>query len=352
MNRTSNYITSLVLNSEKADYVVSANNHSDVKFYNIDFRTLLGDSFELGAKYNIILNTNISYKNSGTMDNNDYRNWRTFESDAMDFKQYSFYGNSGFTKSNKWMWHCSYASVDRVHILTSQCTFTLTKPMGYIYLSSYFPDRNSTSTAGGTYYRNTGCYDIYKCLPNNNKLVIYKTLMLNRQIASLRLSMNDISTSDTLANYPLENSIGSMDTYRTTIVFKNLDMRAILGDMYDRYEYFNICMPIMFNGGSTFGTANVDKLVRFNVSGLPWVNNTYDVQSRSLTNSCVLGFQKLSTSISLVQYNYANIATFRRCENINFTITITRYNGDACATTALYPRSDFYFKIYPCDTQC
>lgn len=349
MSRTSKYITSLILNSEKADYVDGSSNHCNVKFYKIDFRTLLGDQYELGAKYNIVLSTNTSYKNAGTMDNNDYRNWRIFESDAMDFKQYSFYGNSAFAKSNKWIWHCSYASVDRVHVLTNQCTFVLTKPTGYVYLSAYFPDRNATAPAAGIYYRNTSCYDIVKCLPKNNRSVIYKSLMLNRQIASLRLSMNDISTSDTAGNFPIETSVGSIDTWRTTITFKNLDMRAILGDMYNKYEYFNISLPIVFSNGSTFGTGNVDKLIRYNITGLPWTNNTYDVQTQGLTNSCVMGFSKLSTSISLIQYNYANIGTFRRCENINLTISITRYTGDACATTALFPRSDFYFKIYPCD---
>jgi hypothetical protein len=48
-------ISKLVLNTNFADVNVGGNN-ADCTFYNINFRNLLGDNFELGAKYSLNLN--------------------------------------------------------------------------------------------------------------------------------------------------------------------------------------------------------------------------------------------------------------------------------------------------------
>ncbi len=49
----------------------------------------------------------------------------------------------------------------------------------------------------------------------------------------------------------------------------------------------------------------------------------------------------------LLNYGHANVATFRKCENIDFTIKLKRYNGDNPVTTNIFGRTDWYFKIYP-----
>ncbi len=57
---------SLVFDSNKADYVNSANNHSDSIFRNVNFRILLGDDFELNAKYNLSVSSIITNKTTTT----------------------------------------------------------------------------------------------------------------------------------------------------------------------------------------------------------------------------------------------------------------------------------------------
>ncbi len=171
--------------------------------------------------------------------------------------------------------------------------------------------------------------------------------MMNRRQASLRLSMNDISIDDTGGSYPLTNSIGYMSQYRDQIVFKNINMKFLLQEMYDQYEYFNIALVCIMSDGSAFGTATIDRMVRFEMSGLPWVNNTYNVSTMNNEGSAVMGFAKVSTSDTLLNYSYANMASFRKCENVDITINVKRYTGDTCTSTALLGRTDFYFKIFP-----
>ncbi len=101
-------------------------------------------------------------------------------------------------------------------------------------------------------------------------------------------------------------------------------------------------------GASTFGTNAIDKLIRIDMLGLPWVNNTYDVSNNYNSDYAVIGTIKLNTTVTSLNYSYANVATFRKCDITNLTIRFMRYDGVYCTTTALFPKIDMYFKIYPC----
>lgn len=69
------------------------------------------------------------------------------------------------------------------------------------------------------------------------------------------LKSTSINKSDTPATYyevAVINNIGKVDESRTSLTWNNISLRNVLGEMYDRYEKFNISLN--FVGGSATGT--------------------------------------------------------------------------------------------------
>jgi hypothetical protein len=57
--------------------------------------------------------------------------------------------------------------------------------------------------------------------------------MSNLQIASLVLRSSDLTPG-------ASNQYGSSDTYQLIQTWNNINLRTLLGDMYDKYDLFNI----------------------------------------------------------------------------------------------------------------
>ena len=58
--------------------------------------------------------------------------------------------------------------------------------------------------------------------------------------ASFSLKTNDITVSNTFANYPITNVVGSVNATRTITTWNSVNFENILGDLYNRYELFNL----------------------------------------------------------------------------------------------------------------
>ena len=63
--------------------------------------------------------------------------------------------------------------------------------------------------------------------------------------ASLVLKTSDLtSKSDYVYGVPYVNQSGSMNAKGSSITWNNINLRTLLGDMYDRYDIFNICLKV------------------------------------------------------------------------------------------------------------
>ena len=95
--------------------------------------------------------------------------------------------------------------------------------------------------------------------------------MSNLQNASLVLSTNN----------------GTSNNNRTSTTWNNINLRTLLGDMYDKYDMFNLCLNTVASGTalSNIYKAPADCNVIMRVSGLPFINNTYNIGSSSNTNT-------------------------------------------------------------------
>ena len=115
---------------------------------------------------------------------------------------------------------------------------------------------------------------------------------MEQETATLILSTFDISSSTTASVYynkTVDNQYGTCANNRCTLTWKNINMRQVLGRMYDTYETFNIYLYQISQSGST-GTATTAQfsLIDVRISGFQFLNHTYNTVSRNNTNNAYL----------------------------------------------------------------
>ena len=160
---------------------------------------------------------------------------------------------------------------------------------------------------------------------------------MEQETATLILNTYDISQSiyapSDFYNKTVDNRFGTITNNRCTITWKNINMRQVLGKMYDNYETFNIKLyqicqtTTMINSGSAIGASSV--LVDVRISGLPFINNNYNVVSRNNTSGLYLTSLALNISNYLftgtVTQSYPICLTFGKCtEYVDITIDMKR----------------------------
>ena len=152
-------------------------------------------------------------------------------------------------------------------------------------------------------------------------------------------------------------NIGTMDGFRTTFTWSNLNLRMLMGDMYNQYDYFNLCLNcVATSQASAAAGAGVaeDRLVYIKISGLPFINQTYQ---QSTGNNGVFSnigvYQIPMTAITnyLLYTNPANVNTFNKDQDqANITISLFRVFDDTKpALTANFPHFAFFFTIVGID---
>jgi hypothetical protein len=179
--------------------------------------------------------------------------------------------------------------------------------------------------------------------------------MSNLQIASLVLRSSDLTVNTT-------NQYGSCDQFRLTQTWNNINLRTLLGDMYDKYDLFNICLNTISTAGYgqngytivTPGVTAGDNLnVIVKLSGLPFINQTYSVKQGCNTNVCPIStftFANSGTSapITTTQLFFSNNCyTFGKSQqSCNLTIQYARIVDDALPiATFPFPNMIFIFDI-------
>jgi hypothetical protein len=166
--------------------------------------------------------------------------------------------------------------------------------------------------------------------------------MSNLQIASLVLRSSDL-TLDT------SNQYGSCDAKRLTQTWNNINLRTVLGDMYDKYDLFNLCLnTITTAAAGAIGGVNDDRNVIVKLSGLPFVNQTYSVKQGCNTNICPISSFAFTNGTTATQLFYSNNCyTFGKSQqSCNLTIQYGRVLDDALpTTTTAFPNMVFIFDI-------
>jgi hypothetical protein len=176
--------------------------------------------------------------------------------------------------------------------------------------------------------------------------------MSNIACATLVLRAFDISTA---------SSIGFTNTTRTEMTWNNINLRTLLGDMYDKFDTFNICLNSIACGpppadlGGTYGDSDIDNLQHLiNISGLPFINQTYSQPSNCNTSSAIVGvflYPSATANVGYRVYNDSGVLTFgKNQEQCNISIRHTRvYDNLEPDTTLAFPTTTYIFSIVGVD---
>jgi len=106
--------------------------------------------------------------------------------------------------------------------------------------------------------------------------------MTSQEKATLVLKTSDLT-------FGQSNSVGSANATGTQCTWNNINLRVLLGNLYDKYSRFNLCLNTFTTGPLTGAVSDADTGTYISLSGLPFVNNTYAVKTNSLSREAFIG---------------------------------------------------------------
>jgi len=161
---------------------------------------------------------------------------------------------------------------------------------------------------------------------------------------------------------------------RTIMTWKNINLRNVLGNLYDKYDTFNLSLSFVsadhpttsyVNGNvATFGAGDSTNLINnIYISGLPFINSTYQ---QSLSHNGISAFVgcftyasqnaiannfNVETSVMWQQYNSTTTITFgKNQEQADITISLLRAADFTPPVNPFaFPATNFVFDIIGCD---
>ena len=126
---------------------------------------------------------------------------------------------------------------------------------------------------------------------------------MESETACLILNTFDISSSITATDFfnkTVDNQFGTIANNRMTLTWKNVNMRQVLGVLYDKYETFNMYLYQVSQGVgfASAPTTGIGALVDIRIKGLQFLNNGYNAVSRNNTNTAFLTSYVLNVTSS------------------------------------------------------
>ena len=171
--------------------------------------------------------------------------------------------------------------------------------------------------------------------------------MFNAETATLVLRSADLTAGST-------NAVGTADTFLTNMTWNNINLRTLLGPMYEKYDRF-VLVPTQIqsaNGAASYGGTADDRNCLIFIRGLPFTNNTYNVSTLTNQNYAFIHFLRFNTGATATQQSNGNILLFsKNQELVNLNIFYQRINKNAngnydVVTTVAFPHMLFGFNIF------
>ena len=168
--------------------------------------------------------------------------------------------------------------------------------------------------------------------------------MNNTQTARLTLRLYDIFDY----NNPFQ---GTYNSNYSQYTFNNINLRTVLGDMYDKYDTFNLSLNSIYSSpcNSLLGDGSGNDLSLYiKLSGLPFINQTYDPIPNCNTDSTTIACVNFVRSSPLTQlfYNSSSNTFGKNQELVNLTFTYYRIKDSLIPNGAVvYPMMYYVFDI-------
>ena len=163
------------------------------------------------------------------------------------------------------------------------------------------------------------------------KDVIYKNpwnLLYQNEQANFTLSTRILSAGET-------NSFGTMNATMTTFTFTNVNMRRIIGTLWDKYNKFNLICASYGTGSVATSLSGNQRLQWFQISGLQFINTLSLLNTNMLSQGYATTpvFQPASANTADAE-SFANpigATTFRKPESetvdLNFQLWCQNNSG-------------------------
>ena len=158
-----------------------------------------------------------------------------------------------------------------------------------------------------------------------------------------------LNTTDISINTDVSNQYGSVNNVRNDITWNNVSLRTILGDMYDKYDKFNIKLSALLYSQSAVPVSgnSVDLNLQIEITGLPFSNCTYHTKIDSNSSACVIGSFQLTTAARTIYFNDDNLITIEKpSDRNNIRIYFTTINNVPPTWANAGPAFDLYFRVY------
>ena len=173
---------------------------------------------------------------------------------------------------------------------------------------------------------------------------------------SLCLKTTQINASTTYSDYYnkiVSTNTGQISNNRSTYTWYNVNLRNLLGPIYNKYDKFNISLNSIATGvkGSTAVLYPLERNLQVKLSGLQWLSS-YNQATQNNDSNKVIKLIKLSSAANgsdVIDYN-EEFYTFLKGSNI-VDITINLHNVDydtnsiPTANTYMLPHIIFNFNI-------
>jgi hypothetical protein len=171
--------------------------------------------------------------------------------------------------------------------------------------------------------------------------------------------MYNIMQTDTafleLDTYVLAGT-SNINATKTTYVFRNIDLKSVMGEMWNKYEKFAIRLQSVRYAAGTSNTGSQANNLQINLKGLDWVN-CYDEKfgsSQVYIPICSINGSNASRSVIPVTSHYCfNFRKGQRIVDLEFNVTtlITNIADPTVAPGALtlMPDQIFTFNIQPAE---
>jgi hypothetical protein len=136
------------------------------------------------------------------------------------------------------------------------------------------------------------------------------------------------------------NATNTQSTWR-------VNLRQTLGNLYNKYDRFKICLTAWGTGSASGGFSNDDLTTILYLSGLNWENQTYDTAINGLQAKAVIGTVKFLNATSTIENFTGEVGQVflkPNYDELDITLSIEKISG--AAITLTYPATCYVFSIY------
>ncbi len=183
---------------------------------------------------------------------------------------------------------------------------------------------------------NIGNFPIFLIFAPIKKDVIYKNpwnLLYQNEQANFTLSTRILSAGAT-------NAYGTMNSTMTNFTFTNVNMRNIIGILWNKYDKFNLICASYGTGSVSTSLSGNQRLQWFQISGLQFINTLSVVNNNSLqrdyTTTPIFNPQNTNTADAESFSNPIGATTFRKpeSENVDLTFQLWSINNNGTVLNA------------------